>query len=30
MTKPLRRASILGVLTEFCPKEARAIEGEDQ
>ena len=28
MTKPLRKAAILAVLAEFCPREARPLEGE--
>ena len=30
MTKPLRKAAIAGVLAEFCPKEARSLEGEPE
>ena len=29
MTKPLRRAAILGVMSEFCPPEARPIQPEE-
>ncbi|NBZ86528.1 hybrid sensor histidine kinase/response regulator [Stagnihabitans tardus] len=29
MTKPLRRAAILGVMSEFCPAEARPIQLEE-
>ena len=30
MTKPLRKAAISAVLTEFCPVEARPLEGEPE
>ncbi len=30
MTKPLRKAAIVGVIAEFCPKEARPLEMETE
>jgi hypothetical protein len=28
MTKPLRKAAIIGIVAEFCPKDVRALDLE--